>query len=136
MSILLFGFLNVTQMQLISVDVDVVPVEETDTPLEELTPDQLKLAPAIRFFETRKRIDARNKTRNFDLLTRKIEADNGIMIDIDTDEGLEASEKIETYVKEHDELPPENRDRLEKASETLKAGEHTVKDRGMTFSQL
>ncbi len=87
MSILLFGFLSISQMQLISVELDVVPIEGVTKPAEELTADDLKIAPSLKFFELRSRIEARNKTRNFDMIATKLDRTNGFYVEIDDETG-------------------------------------------------
>ena len=148
MSILLFGFLNMSGMQLISVDLDVKPKAGIEKPLDELTADDLNIVPALHFFETSGRIEARNATRNFDLIARKIEGSDGLTLDISTDDGLEVAGQIDDYAEQNEDLSPEERDQLKAVSDRLKSGgdtknedgeeeeEEQVKPGGMTFSNI
>lgn len=86
MSIILFGFLSFTGMQLISIDLDVNPIEGVDKPTQELTADDLKITPSLHFFETKKEVDARNKSRNFDLIALKLNSDDSLKITYDLDD--------------------------------------------------
>ncbi len=133
MSILLFGFLSVTQMQLISIDVDVQPIEGVTKPVEDMTADDLKLVPAMHFFETRRDIDARNKTRNFDLIRLKLNAGNGIKLDIDTDSIKDnVNERTERAI-ENGSLSPEDAAEINEALDMLKAGqESSAEDKPVT----
>lgn len=95
MSIILFGFLSFTEMQLISIDLDVNPIEGVDKPTEDLTADDLKIMPSLHFFETKKEIDARNMSRNFDLIALKLNNSNGLNITFDIDDEDQAILKQE-----------------------------------------
>lgn len=136
MSILLFGFLNITQMQLITIDLDVKPIEGIEKPIDELTAEELKIVPAIHFFETRKRINARNATRNFDLIAKKIEGDDGIKIDFDSDEALDISERIDEFAAENENLSDEGKQKRQETSENLKTTATVNGGKGITFSSI
>lgn len=136
MSILLFGFLNITQMQLMSIDVDVRPIEGVNKPVDELTAEDLKVVPAVHFFETRKRIDARNATRNFDLIAKKIEGDNGVKIDFDSDDADRAVEKIDEFAEQNPDISEEGKNQLKAVSERLKSASESNEKKGMTFSSF
>lgn len=117
MSILLFGFLNISQMQLISIDLDVKPIEGVTKIESELTAEDLKITPAIHFFETRKRIDTRNASRNFDLIAVKIEGDEGIKLDIGTPEDKAAIENLREQLESDGVLSEENQAQIDSAIE-------------------
>ena len=116
MSILLFGFLSVTQMQLISIDVDAKPIDGITKPYEELTVDDVKLVPALRFFETTHKIRERNKSRNFDLIAARLNTDDGLKLDISTDNIAENLDDRVDQAHENGELSPED---AKQARETL-----------------
>ncbi len=81
-SIILFGFLSLTQTQLVSIDFNVMPKKGIEKPLAELTADDLRMESKIRFFMTQKQIDAQNKTRNFDLIKKWINSGPAFVINL------------------------------------------------------
>ncbi len=82
-SILLFGFLSLSHTQLVSLDINVLPKAGITKPHNELTNKDLRIKGAVRFFETQKKIDARNKSRNFDLIEKWIAGNNGLYLNVD-----------------------------------------------------
>lgn len=100
MSIILFGFLGITQTQLISVDIDVVPKDGITKSTEDLTAEDLEISVAAHFFDTQREIDRRNADRNFDLIAKKLQGDgSGINISI--------GDNPPSVTKASDEVPPE-----------------------------
>jgi len=87
MSIILFGFMAVTQTHLVSLDMDVRIKDGIDKPIAELTRDDMARSLNISFFERQKDIDARNENRDFVLIEHWLEADIANMLDDDS--GLE-----------------------------------------------
>lgn len=83
-SILLFGFLTLTQTQLVSIDINVLPKKGITKPHSELTAHDLRIKGGVKFFETKKQIDARNKTRNFDLIDKWIRS--GVIINFNSND--------------------------------------------------
>ncbi len=76
MSILLFGYMSFTQTHLFSVDLDVKAKDGVEIPAEEWTTDDVDLDIKFHVFETQSKIDARNATRNFQLIEEKLAGDD------------------------------------------------------------
>ncbi len=72
MSIILFGFLSVSQTQIFNLDVDVAPKKGVTKPGNALTIDDVVFDLDIGFFQTQRAINARNAEKNFDLIRQKI----------------------------------------------------------------
>ncbi len=75
MSILLFGYMGLTNTHLFSVDLDVKAKDGVEIPAEEWTADDVELDFNINVFETQAEIDARNANRNFKLIEQKLAGD-------------------------------------------------------------
>lgn len=90
MSLLLFGFLSVFQINIVSLDVNVRPVAGATAPAAELPVEQLKTDFKVHFFERKSLYDARMESRDFTLIERKLRSGDGFSIDINTDEAEEA----------------------------------------------
>ena len=102
-SIMLFGFLGITNTQLITLDVNVQPKAGVHKPAIEITADELDIRPALKFFETQKQINARNKQKNFDWIALKLESGNGLEIDIgDTEDSGAPSPDTQSLSEEDD----------------------------------
>ncbi|WP_409434020.1 DUF3667 domain-containing protein [Litorimonas sp. RW-G-Af-16] len=76
MSLILFGFMSVAQIQFISLDVDVAPRAGVDVPIKDLTAETARLSWGIDFFARQKTIDARNANKDFDLINQVLTANN------------------------------------------------------------
>jgi len=68
MSLLLFGYLAITQTQIVSLDMNVQPKATVEKPADEVTLEDLKMTLAMTMFETKAQIDKRNSERNFDYI--------------------------------------------------------------------
>ena len=82
-SILMFGFLSITKTQLISIDINVVPRDGISKSHADLVKKDLRIKGAVRFFEAQKKIDERNKIRNFDLIDMWLVDGTGLYFGID-----------------------------------------------------
>lgn len=82
MSLILFGFMNITNTHLFSLDLSVEPRTEITKPVEALTASDLKYVASAHFFETQTMIERRNKDRNFDLLELKLKDGMNMNVDI------------------------------------------------------
>lgn len=144
MSIILFGFLNIFQVQLISIDVDVTPRAGVEKPVEDLTAEDLIMTPGVSFFDTRKRINARNASRNFDLIALKMKRANEIKLDLGNDLKPEDTKTLKDTVNEeienNTELSPEEIAEAKAAVEQLdKLKDNVVgslESEGFTFSNI
>ena len=72
MSILLFGFMSLTNTHLFSIDIDATVKEGVNKPFDELAADEIETKFSFHAFETQAQIDARNTDRNFELIQRKL----------------------------------------------------------------
>ncbi len=68
MSLLLFGYLAITQTQIVSLDMNVQPKATIEKPSDEVTLEDLKMTLAMTMFETKAQIDRRNSERNFEYI--------------------------------------------------------------------
>lgn len=68
MSLLLFGYLAITQTQIVSLDMNVQPKATVEKPADEVTLEDLKMTLAMTMFETKTQIDKRNSERNFEYI--------------------------------------------------------------------
>jgi len=68
MSLLLFGYIGITNTQIISLDLDVQKKAGVEKPIEEITPLDLKMTGSVTMFRTQRHINERNADRNFELL--------------------------------------------------------------------
>jgi len=91
MSLILFGFLALTNTHIISFDVNVKPKDGITKPRADLTAEDLSFESAIHMLERQSEIDARNATRDFELIKRKmLNEDGSLRIDLDIGEEDEA----------------------------------------------
>lgn len=77
MSLILFGFLALTNTHIFSVDVNVKPKDGITKPRAELTADDLNFKVAAHLLERQSEIDARNADRDFELIKRKMLNEDG-----------------------------------------------------------
>lgn len=77
MSLILFGFLALTNTHILSVDVNVKPKDGITKPRAELTADDLDFQFATHMLERQSKIDARNADRDFELIKRKMLNEDG-----------------------------------------------------------
>jgi len=75
MSIILFGFMAITQTHLVTLDVDVRIKEGVEKPAEQLLKKDLTRGFDISFFKTQSQIDKRNEDRDFALIQKYLELD-------------------------------------------------------------
>ncbi|CAM3801422.1 DUF3667 domain-containing protein [Litorimonas haliclonae] len=68
MSLLLFGYLAITQTQIVSLDINVQPKATVEKPADEVTLEDLKMTLAMTMFETKAQIEKRNSERNFEYI--------------------------------------------------------------------
>ncbi|RKQ71328.1 uncharacterized protein DUF3667 [Litorimonas taeanensis] len=68
MSLLLFGYIAITQTQLISLDINVQKRADSVTAEENISLEDLKMTFNFSLFETKYEIDERNTERNFDYI--------------------------------------------------------------------
>lgn len=97
MSIILFGFMGVTDTHLMSLDVDVRQKTDVEKPVEALTQADLQVKFKTHFFETQNEIDIRNKDRDFDLIERWFE--------LGTQQGLAQAQQALKNVEDVEEIP-------------------------------
>ncbi len=91
MSLILFGFLAVTNTHIISFDVNVKPKDGITKPRADLTAEDLSFEAAIHMLERQSEIDARNATRDFELIKRKmLNEDGSLRMDFDLGEDDDA----------------------------------------------
>jgi len=116
MSLLLFGYLAVFQINIFSLDVDVRPVEGVSGAVETLPLHQLTTKITPHFFETKREFDKRMAGRNFDLIERKIR-ETGMaanielnMGDADDNQDATVSEEINNQVEAIQNSIEENKD--------------------------
>lgn len=115
MSILLFGFLSVTQIQLISLDIDARPLDGITKPIDELTAKDVRLAPKLHFLETKKKINQRNASRNFDLIALRLADQSVVNFDFDSEQVKEKMDESTRSAVEQGWLSPENLEKAKKA---------------------
>lgn len=72
MSILVFAFMGITNTHLIGIDIDVAPMDGINKTESELTAADLDLDISTYWFPRQKEIDARNTSKNFELISRKL----------------------------------------------------------------
>ena len=75
MSLLLFGYIALTQTQIISLDINVQSRSERETPADQVTLEDLKMTLGVSMFETQSQIDKRNADRNFDYIQMAFDND-------------------------------------------------------------
>ncbi len=87
MSLILFGFMTLTNTHLFSLDVNVQVKDGVEKAEAELGPDDLNFDFGAHMFERQSAIDKRNSTRNFDLIKRKLfDQDGGLNLNISSGE--------------------------------------------------
>lgn len=84
MSIILFGFLSCSQTQIFSIDIDAERKDGAPTAIEDMAPDDVSIKFSAQMFVRQSEIDARNETRNFELLELWLR--DGMNVDIGTSE--------------------------------------------------
>jgi len=97
MSLILFGFLAITNTHIFSFDANVKPKEGITKPRSELTADDLNIEWAIHMLERQSKIDARNATRDLELIKRKMLTDDGRLrmnLDIGEEDAAEITDAI------------------------------------------
>jgi len=77
MSLILFGFMSLTQTHIFSFDVNVQPKSGVTKPKSELTADDLTFDFRFNMLERQKDIEARNNSRDFELIKKKLLKDDG-----------------------------------------------------------
>ncbi len=83
MSLILFGFMTLTNTHLFSLDVNVQVKDGVNKVEAELGPDDLDFDFGVHMFERQSTIDMRNSTRNFNLIKRKFfDQDGNFNLDI------------------------------------------------------
>lgn len=97
MSLLLFGFMSVFQINIISFDVDVRAPEGATQPIESLPVESLKTVGKVHFFERRSVYDARMEGRRMDLIAKKLrlpgfDVDLGNMFGLDDQDVAEIAD--------------------------------------------
>ena len=68
MSLLLFGYLAITQTQIVSLDMNVRPKDSIEKSADDIALEDLKMTLAMTMFETKAQIDKRNSERNFEYI--------------------------------------------------------------------
>lgn len=91
MSLILFGFISVTDTQIFSADFDIHPKDGVEKSADELLPSDIIITGSLNMFEPQKRIDARNANRNFDLID--------VVLDRSKDYGIDFSENGISFEK-------------------------------------
>ena len=77
LSLLLFGFMGLTNTHIFSLDLNAEIKEGVNKPYEDLSPNDISLSFGGHFFETQKSIDQRNASRDFKLLELKLKPGSG-----------------------------------------------------------
>lgn len=85
MSLILFGFINVTQTHLFSLDVQLLPKDGIERPIAELAVEDLTLKPSVHFFERQSDVKLRNKNRDFAALNTFLKSEITLDALLDTD---------------------------------------------------
>ncbi len=93
MSIIVFGFLSITNTQLVSLDIDIARKDGVNKPTSELTASDLKVETKARYFQTQKQIEQRNKARDFDLINIWLDKTVGIGMETDKTNELDDTER-------------------------------------------
>jgi hypothetical protein len=91
MSLILFGFMSLTQTHIFSFDVDVQRKPGITKPKSELTADDLTFDFQFNMLERQKDIDARNNSRDFELIKKKLFKEDGSLrldLEIKDDGGI------------------------------------------------
>ncbi len=97
MSIILFGFMAITNTHLVSFDMDVRKKEGIEKPLEQLVRGDLESTLNVYFFETQAKINARNEKRDFDLIQHYL------ALGMENSQGEESGTNLETSVGSDDD---------------------------------
>jgi len=94
MSLILFGFLTISQTHILSFDANVKPKDGVTKSRDNLTADDLDFQFALHMLERQSAIDVRNETRDFELIKRKmLTEDGGLRFDFDLDDDDDADDK-------------------------------------------
>ncbi len=89
MSLILFGFMTLTNTHLFSLDVNVQVKDGVEKAEAELGPDDLSFDLGAHMFERQSTIDERNSTRNFDLIKLKLFDPEGSLLNLNIAVGEE-----------------------------------------------
>ena len=117
MSILLFGYMGITNTHLFSIDIDAKVKDGIEKPLDELEQSDIDHDFNIHAFETQASIDERNKNRNFELIQKMLE-EGWMMFNLNVSPtGITASNPELT-----EEAREEAKERLEELKVTLPDG--------------
>ncbi len=100
MSIILFGYMSLTDTRLISVRTDIEPRDGVVGEVQGLSDNQVKLSPEIRFFARQKQLDALNANVDFDRTERLIKGIPHARFTMAEDEKLAEILTSETAQKE------------------------------------
>ena len=100
MSLLLFGYLAITQTQIVSLDLNVRPKDSVEKAVDEVTLEDLKMTLGMTMFETKAQIDKRNSERNFEYIEMVFDSagyemkisDGGLIFEKETPETTPAAE--------------------------------------------
>jgi len=136
MSLILFGFLAITETHIFSLDVNVKPKEGVTKSRDELTHEDLSFEFDVHMLERQKTIDARIKNRDFELIERKMldeEGDLRLDFQIGEDEDDVTSPILNEPNSEIEDLPEAQAEDIE-IGEDL--GELTVNDRSQIMINI
>ncbi len=100
MSIILFGYITLSQTQILSADVNVKIKDSAPKDVSEIMPPDLILSGSLNMFETQKQIDKRNADRDFSLINILIEHGGKYSLDL-TEGGLTFEDKINSGQSEN-----------------------------------
>ena len=131
MSLILFGFMAITNTHIMSLDVNVTPKEGVTKARDELTANDLTFAFSIHMLERQSQIDARNETRDLDLIKRKIIKEDGTL-NLDFAIGGEDDAATDDSEASTNEPSPANAESLETSNGAPKA-DITLLNEGESF---
>jgi len=152
MSLILFGFMNITQTHLFSLDVNVKPREGVIKPREDLIAKDLTFDVSTHFFETQKMIDRRNLDLDFDLLDIKLKESKNFYLnigpkskedaregededDLESDSASSREAILNTIESELEDVPltDEQRNDLKKAGKITVNGKEITRENAQAF---
>ncbi len=130
MSLILFGFLAITETHIFSLDVNVKPKDGVTLSRDELTHEDLSFEFDVHMLERQRTIDARIKNRDFELIERKMldeEGDLRLDFQIGEEEDDVTSPSLNEPNSKVEDLPEAQPENIEIGGDL---GELTVNDRG------
>jgi len=87
MSIILFGYMSVSQTQLISIEIDLIPKKGVTKSVQDYQIEDVCVLPKVQYFQRQKVIDRRNAKKDIELIEAKLVDGSDFLFNLNVSEG-------------------------------------------------